>query len=1330
MSSQTSKNNIPSTPATNSKAAQKAPARPKDDSDSDDEEDQLRRQVVQTNQEFHEQTLRATQFQEELQALRASANVTSTPLDGRERFKFNPPTTFDSTPGQLKGYLIQVQRRQKVTDIFSTFAGYERTLRSLFQEPDEKRQTERDLANLRQTKSASAYAAEFRRLATRLDMTEETKILQFYQELKSEVKDEISKLDRPEDFLEYVELAIKFDNRIYERRQEKQGGQRVFVTSIRQANTGRKYQHPQPTYHRNNGGWQQPRHMAPQTYSTAYGTHSGPMDLNATQHKKPRKDPKSGKCFKCDKTGHIARNCPRNQEDIPDFRGKTEKLQGFNATNYQQLRPDQHSTMNWTTCYDDNCMEPLGQTHHIRTTNQSSTQELSEDLEKESSEEETMPSSQYNAARENNPYIYENKHIDLHRDDQLVQFPGLPFQAQTRYPTGPIFWAKCFRDNCGFHLSRKIVHNFFPRRRKATGIYEIYTTTDLPNWEIKIRLNTEPAVIFTPNDNYPMACCNQKQFPCNYISPRVVAKRRIPWQQKKEPYQLQTVEGKAVLYGNGTIETETVHLWMENYGRKEQITLDITEIGDKDVILGIPWLRRSNPRIDWTTGQIQWEEPLAFEGKPKKRTSRNERRAQERNQQKIMALLRKSEPRLEPTSEGSRLFISEERSNLTTLIDNIPAEYRMYERLFSPELETGLPEHNPFDHEIPLKEGIQPKFHKIYGLNPTQMEALDEYLAKNLKKGYIRPSTSPAGYPILFVPKKNGKLRLCVDYKQLNDITIKNCYPLPLIGELRDMLYQTQWFTTLDLKGAYNLIRIKEGEEWKTAFRTRQGHYKYLVMPFGLTNAPATFQTMINHVLRECLDISVVIYLDDILVFSKTLEEYKQHVHTPEKCLFHSKQINFLGYIIAPGEIRMEKSKIQAVKEWPQPQNVRDVRAFLGFVNFYRRFIKGYGAIATPLTNMTKKDLEFQEPILKIPDPTKPFEVETDASDYAIGGQLSQRDKEGRLHPCAFFSQKLHGPEFNYQIYDKKFMAIIRTFEKWKPQLSGTKYEVLIYTDHKNLTHFTTSKVLNKRQIKWSEFLSKFHFRIIYRKGTENGRADALSRRPDHENIVPEETRVILTTDGNGNLLPAHRSFMTTNTVTTPEEIRKIHGNKAHGHQGISKTWKRLKQHYNFKGTRQEVREAIKDCELCAKSKSARHRPYGLLQPLPAPSKAWQTITMDFIVKLPPSEEPFTKTKYDSILVIVDKLTKYAYFLLYKESSNAEEIAYTFLRVIVSNYGLPENIIINRDKLFTLRFWKSLIEQLGTDHKLSTAFHPQTDGQTERANQTLEQYLKCYINHK
>jgi hypothetical protein len=288
-------------------------------------------------------------------------------------------------------------------------------------------------------------------------------------------------------------------------------------------------------------------------------------------------------------------------------------------------------------------------------------------------------------------------------------------------------------------------------------------------------------------------------------------------------------------------------------------------------------------------------------------------------------------------------------------------------------LDTGLPEHTKWDHEIPLKPETQPKFNKIYGLNEEQLKALREYLEENLRKGYIRPSTSPAGYPILFVPKKNGKLRLCVDYRQLNDITIKNRYPLPLISELRDRLYGAQWFTKLDLKGAYNLIRIKEGEEWKTAFRTRYGHYEYLVMPFGLTNAPATFQSMINYLLRQYLDIFVVVYLDDILIYSRTLEQHQEHVHKilqilqdanllvePEKSQFHTQQVEFLGYTIKPGEIRMEESKISAIRDWPEPSNTKEVRGFLGFVNFYRRFIRDYGKIAIPLTELTKKDKTFE----------------------------------------------------------------------------------------------------------------------------------------------------------------------------------------------------------------------------------------------------------------------------------------------------------------------------------------------------------------------------------
>lgn len=324
----------------------------------------------------------------------------------------------------------------------------------------------------------------------------------------------------------------------------------------------------------------------------------------------------------------------------------------------------------------------------------------------------------------------------------------------------------------------------------------------------------------------------------NYISPNLVNKFQLPWNYKDEPYRLRTVEGKPVAYDQGVVARETAELPITIGGKRHELRLDITEISTQEIILGIPWLRASNPRVNWRTGQLQWDLPggRSASEKPSADASRDTRKA-------------------------LRIYvITKEPTPIST--EAIPKEYQRYDKLFSDELETGLPEHSRWDHEINLLPGTEPRFHKIYPLNETQTTALREYLDENLRKGYIRPSKSPAGYPILFVPKKNGKLRLCVDYRQLNDITIKDRYPLPLISELRDRLHKAQWFTTLDLKGAYNLIRIKQGDEWKTAFRTKLGHYEYLVMPFGLTNAPATFQTMINDVLREYLDKFVVVYLD------------------------------------------------------------------------------------------------------------------------------------------------------------------------------------------------------------------------------------------------------------------------------------------------------------------------------------------------------------------------------------------------------------------------------------------------------------------------------------
>jgi len=454
----------------------------------------------------------------------------------------------------------------------------------------------------------------------------------------------------------------------------------------------------------------------------------------------------------------------------------------------------------------------------------------------------------------------------------------------------------------------------------------------------------------------------------------------------------------------------------------------------------------------------------------------------------------------------------------------LPAKYEEYRDVFEKKNADTLPQHRPYDCGIELQEDAQPPFGPIYSLSQNELAALRDYLDENLAKNFIQHSKSPTGAPILFVKKKDGSLRMCVDYRGLNKVTIKNRYPLPLISGLLDQLGQAKIYTKLDLRGAYNLVRIKEGDKWKTAFRTRYGHFEYNVMPFGLTNAPAVFQHLMNDVFREFLDDFVVCYLDDILVFSQNEEEHINHVRLVleklrtaglyaklEKCVFHQPQVEFLGYIISGEGLSMDPQKIRTVIEWKKSATIRDVQCFLGFANFYRIFIQNYSKIAAPLTRLTcKNKLEWNAeadqafetlkkafttaPILTHPDFQKPFFLETDASDFALGAVLSQPDKDGHLHPVAFHSRKFTATEINYEIHDKELLAIVDSFQEWRHFLEGAQHLVTVHTDHKNLEYFMSAKVLNRRQARWSISLSRFNFVITYRPGSKQIQSDALSR--------------------------------------------------------------------------------------------------------------------------------------------------------------------------------------------------------------------------------------------
>src|ERR687884_1036585 len=467
-------------------------------------------------------------------------------------------------------------------------------------------------------------------------------------------------------------------------------------------------------------------------------------------------------------------------------------------------------------------------------------------------------------------------------------------------------------------------------------------------------------------------------------------------------------------------------------------------------------------------------------------------------------------------------------------------------RVFNEELASQLPPHRQWDHAIDLKPRETAPWGPIYALSEAELKVLREYLDDMLASGKIRPSKSPAGAPILFVPKPHGRgLRLCVDYRGLNRVTIMNRFPLPLMSELQDRLCGAKIFTKLDLKNGYNLIRIRKGDEWKTAFRTRYGHFEYLVMPFGLANAPATFQTMINDILRDLLNRGVVAYLDDILIYSETEEEHIAMVSevlkrleeyglgaVKDECHFHQKRVDFLGYVVSDQGFEMATDKIQAIKEWELPRTVKDVQAFIGFANFYRRFIKGFSRIAKPLTDTLKsggknfvitpqfkmafkclKNAFTRAPILRHFDPQLPIQLETDASDFAIGAVLSQ-PHEGRWHPVAFMSRKFIPAEINYEIHDKELLAIVDAFKVWRHYLAGAAHKIVIYTDHKNLEYFMTTKILNRRQARWAQELAAYNFKIVYRKGSSNGKTDALSRRsgyrPEGGGSDDENLRTVL----------------------------------------------------------------------------------------------------------------------------------------------------------------------------------------------------------------------------
>ncbi|GJR43516.1 putative reverse transcriptase domain-containing protein [Tanacetum coccineum] len=815
------------------------------------------------------------------------------------------------------------------------------------------------------------------------------------------------------------------------------------------------------------------------------------------------------------------------------------------------------------------------------------------------------------------------------------------------------------------------------------------------------------------------------------------------------------------------------------------IDLMPVELGSFDVIIGMDWLRKYHAVIvcDEKLVQVPYgNETLTFCGNE----SSNGRESR-------LTVISCSKAQ-EYMAKGCQVFLAqisakkEEDKSERKQIEDVPI-VRDFPEVFPEDL-PGLPPARPVEFQIDLVPGAAPVARAPYRLAPSEMKELSEQLQELSDKGFIRPSSSPWGAPVLFVKKKDGSFRMCIDYRELNKLTVKNRYPLPRIDDLFDQLQGSSIYSKIDLRSGYHQLRVREQDVPKTAFRTRYGHYEFQVMPFGLTNAPAVFMDLMNRVCKPYLDKFVIVFIDDILIYSKDEREHEEHLKTIlellkeeklyakfSKCEFWIPKVQFLGHVIDSRGIHVDPAKIESIKDWASPKTPTEIRQFLGLAGYYRRFIEGFSKIAKSMTKLTQKGIKFDwgekeenafqlikqklcsAPILALPEGSEDFVVYCDASHKGLGAVLMQREKV-----IAYASRQLKVHEKNYTTHDLELGSVVFALKIWRHYLYGTRCTV--FTDHKSLQHILDQKELNMRQRRWLELLSDYDCDIRYHPGKANVVADALSRKErieplrvralvmtigldlpkrileaqieaqKPENIVNEDVGGMIRRDipkerleprADGTLCLHSRSWIPCygdlrSVIMHESHKYESHKSKYSIHPGSEKMYQDVKKLFWWPNMKADIATYVSKCLTCARVKAEHQRPSGLLVQPEIPEWKWDNITMDFITKLPRSSQGF-----DTIWVIVDRLTKSAHFLPIRENDPLDKLARLYLNRIVARHGIPASIICDRDGRFTSNFWRSFQKALGTDISMSTAYHPETDGQSERTIQTLEDMLRACV---